>query len=162
MLKRLLKPALLTAVVLALLLSLAAYKRETRFEAFIADFESLNDEVVRVISGNPTPAGVAEARKVLDAQKDSLRKRLAELKTMTAGQAGGEKLSQIEDCLKRTPAKISAPFVRELGRRQQELDRMQAGKLTVSRQDVENARKENEQFVKEMELLLNDYESIIY
>ncbi|MDT7808865.1 MAG: hypothetical protein QOJ70_2678 [Acidobacteriota bacterium] len=153
------------AGVLALILTLTVYNRDRRFEIFINELDGMTDEVVKVITAHPTSAGVVEAREIINAKKDVLKNKLAQLKSLTAAQAGGEKLTQVEQGLMRNTAKINELFVNELGRRQKELEelrkRAKENKLFDNDPAVKKALQENEQFGKDMVQLLADYDSII-
>lgn len=156
---------LAAATVLALVIVLAAFNRDKRFEVFISELDGVTDEIVNVITANPSAAGVIRAREILTAKKDGLETKLASLQALTATQAHGEKLTQVEKALMRNSAKIKNLFKKEIERRQKELghlrERVNESKIVAAHPTVTKAQQENKQFVDEMRQLLDDYESII-
>ena len=157
--------ALASAAVLALVMTLTARNRDRSFEAFTRELDAVTDEMVGAINANPTAAGIVRAREILDAKKDVLKAKLAGLKSLTAGQAGGERLALVEKALVRNSAKINDLFEKEIDRRKQELgqlrERVNESKRVADDPAVTKAQQENRQFVEEMRRLLGDYKSVI-
>lgn len=160
-----LKFTLPAAVVLVLVLVLTVYNHDVRFEVFISDLDGVTDEIVDAITANPTSAGVVEAREILNAKMDGLKTQLAELKAANGSQAGGEKFTSFQEGLVRNRAKINKLFTEEIKRRRTVLEQLSERALESKLpEDIEarkEAQQENREFATELELLLNDYKSII-
>jgi hypothetical protein len=58
----------------------SAKNKEPEFKSFIAETNSLADEIVKQISENPSVQGVEEAQKVLDEKKGFLKIQIEKLK----------------------------------------------------------------------------------
>jgi hypothetical protein len=160
-----LKIALAAAAVLVLLVVFAARNRDRRVEVFVGELDGTADEMVNTINASPTAAGVSKAHEILSAKKDGLKAKLSELRVLTAAQAGGASLTQVEEGLRRSSERINNFLKEELSRRQRELDELQKrakdSGLTVDRYAVDKAQEENKQFREAMKKLLDDYKSII-
>lgn len=60
---------------------LAGCSKDAEFNAFIAEFEAVSNDIVKTIEKNPTAGGVDEAQKAFNAKKPGLKEKFDSIKT---------------------------------------------------------------------------------
>ncbi len=92
-------PRLRFALVLAPLLALAACKKDSDVQATIDLLDKHSKEITSKATGADKKAGVAEAQKYLDANKDDLTKRMKEVSELRGFQVSEDMQSKMATAL---------------------------------------------------------------
>ncbi len=98
----------LTFLFLAVLcLGLSACNKDAEIDAFLVEFESTTDEVVKKIDDNPTAAGVDDAQKAFSAKKPALQEKFDAIKNARGFQVSEAKQKEMVDRVKKSAMKFS-------------------------------------------------------
>lgn len=98
----------LTFLFIAVLcLGLSACNKDAEIDAFLVEFESTTDEVVKKIDDNPTAAGVDDAQKAFSAKKPALQEKFDAIKNARGFQVSEAKQKEMVDRVTKSAMKFS-------------------------------------------------------
>jgi hypothetical protein len=106
-----LKLTLVAVALVTIALLGMSYKRDDKFDKFIGELTAVTDRMAAEGSRDLSSEGVERAKKILDAQKPDLKKRLDELKTVPVSQVDAKTLERFQECIRANRTKLKDVFL---------------------------------------------------
>jgi hypothetical protein len=106
-----LKLTLVAVALVTITLLGMSYKRDDKFEKFIGELTAVTDQMAAEGSRDLSSDGVERAKKIFDAKKTDLKKRLDELKTVPVSQVDAKTLERFQEGIRANRTKLKDVFL---------------------------------------------------
>lgn len=131
---------LTVALVALLCLSFAGCSKDGDVNAFISEFDSVTNEIVKKVDSNPTSDGVDEAQKHFDSKKADLQSKWDAIKTASQARVSKDVMEKLNQSVTKNTSAISGLATKHM--QSMAKDPQMATKLSKLAQDYAGVFKE--------------------